>query len=658
MDRIAALLEKELRHHIGTLVGLFFTLPMAYLMTLLGVVSSPDNITILTTHQVFLWVFVPLTGMVLGHRLVVVEYHGRTQLFVESLPLRRGEMVTVKYVLGLLIIMSVAIASLLFSSLFALGSEPLGARFMGLMTLRTMAYTFCVWSVLFSMGFLGRFRVPIYVGLVILVFALDTLTELELRRFGPFAMVDQQLVLERVMPPSGSALATTLILGAAWVALAYAMALINEGSVAESLARRMTLKEKSAVGVLFIAALSATTVLEDRRQQAPFSFQEDEVLRSTTIPLEILYLHESALSDAEMLRDQVESDLSSLAQTLSRDEAHEIELPPIRIALRESLDARTFEPVGLSKNDGLLVRANFRSSEAWASGGNRSFRAFLIREVLSELTDGRAEYEPKAWIHDGFSRFWADRDRLDACRQSPASCTPLLRALWATRGRRDVRDRQLERWFRTRERHGEDIAWSLAFSGLLVLEERHGREAVIALARRLYARSTPSDLRELVHERLNPMSVVFEAAIGVPYDEFLMEWNAELDRLRELSAVATALASIPEATGKLTIERDVGAIRNAVVRLDLRRHPTGGPRPSGSSAVVSLLHRDLTPFDQLLERHELRREERLVQFDELTTELQLLGRYGPGMRIFVALELESELLGCPIRVLAERRVLR
>lgn len=657
MDRIAALLEKELRQHLATLVGLFLTLPMAYLITVLGVVSSPDNITVLTTHQVFLWVFVPLTGMVLGHRLVVVEYHGRTQLFVEALPIRRGEMVTVKYVLGLLIVMGVAITSLLFSSLFALGSEPLGARFMGLMTLRTMAYTFCVWSVLFAMGFLGRFRVPIYVGLVILVFALNALTELELRRFGPFAMVDQQLVLERVVPPPGSALAATLILGAAWVVLAYIMALINEGSIAEALARRMTLKEKSAVGVLFVAALSATTVLEDRRQQAPFSFQEDEVIRSTTVPLEILYLRESALSDAETLRDQLESDLSSLAHTLRGDDGREIDLPPIRVALRESLDATTFEPVGLSKNDGILVRANFRSSEPWEGGGNSSFRAFLIREVLSELTDGRAEFEPKAWIQDGFSRYWADRDRLDSCRQSPASCAPLLRALWATRGRRDVRDWQLEQWFRTRERHGEEIAWSVAFSGLLVLEERSGRDAVIALARRLYARSAPSDMRELVHDRLHPMSDLFEATLGIPFDEFLTEWNAELDRLRELPEVAAVLDGVPEATGKLTIERDVGAIRNAVVRLDLRPSQTGRSL-NLQSAVVSLLHRDLTPFDRPLERHELRREERLVELDELTIELQLLGRYGPGMRIFVALELESERLGCPIRVLAERRAVR
>jgi hypothetical protein len=192
---------------------------------------------------------------------------------------------------------------------------------------------------------------------------------------------------------------------------------------------------------------------------------------------------------------------------------------------------------------------------------------------------------------------------------------------------------------------------------LLVLERTHGHDRVVALARGLYARSTPSDLRELVHERRNPMAAVFEETVGVSLDDFLVDWNAELDRMRELPEVAAVLAGIPEATGKLTIERDVGAIRNAVVHFELVSSPSVSQSQT-RGVVVSLLHRDLTPFDEPLERHDLRREERLVRLDEQATDLEILGRYGPGMRIFVALEMQSEVLGCPVRLLAERRAIQ
>jgi len=648
MDRIVALLGKELRHHALAGIGLLLILPMAFFLTAVGVVSSPDTVTALTTHQVFLWVFLPLTGLVLGNRLVVLEYHGRTQLFVEALPIRRWEMVTVKYLLGLLIMICVAATSLLLSALIASRTEPISARFLGLMAMRTVAYVYCLWSVLFAMGFLGRFRVPLYVALVVVLFALDALTDLEIRHFGPFAMVDTQLVLERSAPPDASALATTLILATAWTVLAFVLALINEGSVAESLAKRMTLKEKSAIGVIFVAALSATAILKDRREQAPFTFQEQTVLRSTKVPLQILYLHDEALPDAEALQALLESDLDSLRSILSLTK-----LPPVRVALRESLDASTYEPVGLAKNDGLLLRANFRASRRWDESGLQDFRAFVIHEVLSEVTDGRAGFEPKAWVHDGFSRYWAERDRTTACLESPESCVPLLRALWVTRSGRAVSAAELRFWFRTRERHDEALSEALAFSGLLELERHGGRDRVVQLARTLFSRRAPRDIRSLIYERRNPMGLVFERSAQVTLEDHLDRWNGDLDRLRADPDVASSLATVPDGTARLHFERDEGSIRNLVVRLELER-----PRPApsqGDELVVSLLHRDISPFDRPLERHELRREERLVGPDENDVELELYGRYGPGMRVFVALEIESETLGCPVRLLAERR---
>ena len=78
------------------------------------------------------------------------------------------------------------------------------------------------------------------------------------------------------------------------------------------------------------------------------------------------------------------------------------------------------------------------------------------------------------------------------------------------------------------------------------------------------------------------------------------------------------------------------------------------------AATPALLHRDLSPFFRPLERHELRVEERVISEEEAheSAELRLRGRYGPGTLVFVALELESEALGCPLRVAARRTEVR
>ncbi len=640
MRRVASLIEKELRQHAVIGVGLLLFLPFAYLMVLGGVHFSPDNITYLMAHTIFLWVFLPLSALVLGNRLVVAEYHGRTQLFVEALPLRRIEMVTVKYVLGLLVLLFVAVCSLGISSLVASRYEPLGAAMLLFMMLRTGAFVFCLWSLLFAMGFLGRFRVPLYIALLVVLVAIDSLTELDVWHFGPFELVSTQLALDREQLPI-EALITTVALGAAFTMTAGILALLNEGSLAESLARRMTLKEKCAAGGIFVAAMIAITALDERREKQPFSFAREEVLRSDGMPLEIYFRSKSHLADAEALREVLETDLSELRTVLGWKE-----LPPIRVSLWETLDGSTFERVELTKNEGALIRANFKIQPGW---DQRGFRAYLVEGALDGATEKRANFEPKSWARDGFSRYWSRRDVRTTCLDSPESCIPLLRALWLYREYGGPTRGQLEQWFRFRERHGDEMAGSLAFSGMLALERLHGPDAVPSLARSLFGRSPPLDTREVVHEWLNPMPAVFRDAVEVEWETFIENWNGELSQLSARPEVVAALESVPRATAHVAVERDEGAIRALAYRVRFSGRP-----PEGTQ--VALHHLALSPFDGPIERRELLAERHDV--DEATASHRLLGRYGPGARVFVAVEIDSPTLGCPLRLLADRREIR
>jgi hypothetical protein len=74
-------------------------------------------------------------------------------------------------------------------------------------------------------------------------------------------------------------------------------------------------------------------------------------------------------------------------------------------------------------------------------------------------------------------------------------------------------------------------------------------------------------------------------------------------------------------------------------------------RPFEPGATCSLLHAAAGPFDRPLRPDELFREERVCA--ELEEEA-LAGRYGPGERVLVAIELDSPTLGAPVRIASAR----
>ncbi len=644
MRRLTALLGKELGQHAVVGIGLTVCLAGAFVLLLSAALLSAETVSLMAAHAGFL-VFVTLGGLVLANRLVVAEYYGRTQLFVEALPIARWQMVAVKYLLGLTFLMLVAGGSLAATALAALSREAIDLHFLGIVGARTGCYVFFIWSFFFAMGIHGRARTAIYIAILLALTVVDQMTEFELQGFGPVAVLDNNtLPFEREVLPV-RAVAETTALGVFWTALAFALALIHEGSVAEALARRMSLREKSVIGGLFVALMLAFAFLDERRDKEPYTFEQEEVLRSGALPLEILYLLPERRSDAEALLGRLEVDLQSLAAELGWRQQQ----PAVRIAYGPSLDPGIYDTAVLDANDGLLVRANFQSASGWDPS---DFSAYVLGLALDEATAGRARFEPKAWLRDAFAHWWGGRgaaEAVDALACGDASM-PLLRALWATRGE-PLSEERLAEWLRYRERHGEDLAEAVALSGLSVLEQRHGRGAVLALAHQVFGRRPAENLSELFYEWRHPMADVFEQATSLDWPQFVGEWNAELERLRGEPACRRALDALPDGEASVEIEAGAGAVRDVVYGFRFAEAPPAG-------TLVTLLHHRLTPYDDELERRDLKRVEKLWPAGERQASWRLPGFYGQGSRVFLALEVESATLGCPIRLHAERREVR
>jgi hypothetical protein len=635
MHRIRALLQKEWRHHRVSFIFLFILMAIGFGVLVLNIRFAVRSLSILEAEGLFLLFFIPLGAMILGNRLVVKEYQGHTQLFIEALPITRVEMVMVKYALGFAFLAGIVLLTLSLSSWMVLDSEPVSRRFLCILTLRSVLFVYFVWSFLFAMGFTGRFRIPIYCSIGIGLMIISGISEFDITRVGPLALVNlETFPFERYEIPVRE-LMQTLVLGSAWIILGIVLSLIHEGSVAESLARPMTQREKATVGILFITFLVAAALLESKKEKEPYQFTGDAIISSEIEPIEIMYIHDGLKSDAETLTKLLETKLTGLRETLGMDE-----LPPIRVAYRHSLDRKIFETASLEDTDGVLVRANFRDVDTWHIN---DFVAYIIRAVLDQTTRNRSRFEPKRWLHDGFSLWWA----MDGFNRDPdAHNVMLLRSLTALR-EQELSVDILKKWLLFRERHGEGLSEAVAYTGLAYLQELKGPEAVVRLACAVFGRRPPNDIREIFYELFHPMPQIFEEATGVPWDKFISGWDAWLLEKAGTPEIRTKLDAIPTVRGHVRVEAKGGNILDIVYGYEFINAPDKRP-------VCALLHKKLTPFDEELAMTEILRDE--FQYDPASKDRDrhLMGRYGSGERIFVALEYDSHILGVPVRILAKR----
>lgn len=628
MGRIAALVRKELEQHVAVLLGIALFLPACWALLLLGVFAAPTTVTYVEVHATMTRFFVVLTGLAIANRLVVAEYHGRTQLFLEALPIGRLEVFFVKLGLGLVMLETVALGSLGATLLVASLREPIDAPFVAILAARTSAFALFVWCFFFTMGLLGRLRFAIYLALLMLLLFIGTSTELELLRFGPIALVAEDFPLERTRLPT-SALLETLTFSAAWIALALVLAVMREGSIAETLAKRMSQREKVTIGMIFFAALMAIGRLDPPNERPPFELPEAGVARSSSLPIEVTYGEGDTRADAEALIARLEPELAALRDALGWEL-----LPTIRVALAERLDGSTFEPVELGEDDGVLVRANYVRGPEWDED---AFVSEIVGRAIDAHTGGRALWEPIEWPRDGIATWWPHRD------DPTLPDVIVLRALWATRERGPDAAR-LHAWDRTLQREGERIGAALAGTGIQTIEETRGKDAVLALGRALFGEELPDDSRAVVSAWLSPTPEVLHDTTGLSEDELVQRWTGWLRAARARPPLAASIGGLPYGEATLSFERaDDGALPTLVARVTLDRAPSPG-------TTVSLLHLGIGPFDDYVWPWEPQRDERAWPEGERTLEIRLPGRYGGAQRAWVSLDVEGTPLGIAARV--------
>jgi hypothetical protein len=614
------LLRKELRQHWWAFLVVGAAAFLGCLIILGATLAAGQAGTPFEGLRVSVMLMGVASALVLCHRLVVVEYHAKTQLFLEALPVARWRMVAVKYGLGLTVICLVVGLPFGLACLLGLNKQLVSWRFLEILAARTFSVIWVTYGFCFMMGLLGRYRLALYIGLLLGLGILAESSSLELGRFGPFALLDRTFAYETELFP-WAALCATWALGAVFFLAACGLSLTREGSVATLLAEKMSHREKVFITAVLLAFMWAGSTLSAKARKTPFNLSDAVAEQRTGVLVKVASGIGAGDPEAARLARHVASELAGAREYLGLER-----LPTVFITLRRDLDADRFERGELAKAEGLHVQANFTAND-WR---DEPFIAWLLRETLVVATDDRVKLESKRWLLDGFPLFWTTRAQaaLPLAMDKPLA----LRALYGTENGFALED--LRGWLKFNEHVGEAVAAGVAWSGLRTLARHQGEDRCRALLRATLGRAEPKDFRVLLH----PVSLeeLMRQYGGESLQDFFAEWQTELSAARQ--KLAAELAQVPRIHGTVTFVPLSSDSRKVRFRAAIEPAPP-------LDARYSFLHWRLPAFDEELAPKLIQREQNSYA---QRPEDELPETFARGSRFCSTFALDVPALGCQV----------
>lgn len=161
----AALVLKEIQHHIGTFIGLgILTLPSLFLALVLNLGTGGVSFVASATGLIYYWIPVVVFGVI--RRLVVLEHEDGTHKFLASLPPPAWLRASVKWVVGQVAVAAIALP--MFFIVVGLASlREIVSIFWAFQLLTQVSLVIMGWTaVTFAVAHLGRFRHWVWLGLM------------------------------------------------------------------------------------------------------------------------------------------------------------------------------------------------------------------------------------------------------------------------------------------------------------------------------------------------------------------------------------------------------------------------------------------------------------------------------------------------------------
>lgn len=596
-----ALLRKEAREH-GVVLAIMLVIGALALYALLHVGADLGGRFVGLAR--FLGSIAPLLALVIANRLLVREYMGRTQFFLETLPIGRARVFATKWLLGCVLMVLTTALAWYFAVRFAARTEVLASSAALGTLLCAATFSVAVWSFAALAGMLGRYRYLVWgavaaAGLLAVDVAGVPFYEL------PVIRLLGQDVQMGIGLPERAAFVHALAIIVISTAGAAALALAGSGAMASALAQRMTARERVFGIVALIAVATVGYTLEPKPVQPPFDMAggeryEGRHTRAAVLPTSS-FDADAARALARMLATDADEFIDALGLTIH---------PPVFVLPQQGLDRHVMQRAALRAADGIVLRVA-------PNAPTESVRMLTMHSLLADATRDRGMKEDRHALLDGLAAYWALRD--DAA----------VRERWWLRAAAlpdPLPPDHLTAWAATSERFGECQSLALAFSTFAALVERRGVDTALQAVREIL-REPPDDARA-VFER-SPAAVL--AASGIDWD-WLASAAAEA-RASARERHAETLARRPSITASVEWRESPGqgtAIHTSLI---------GVPRYVAYYGVLLPWTADVGD---------------LSRFDVLGSSAVLPLSPAKNARVLTVLEVDDEILDCPVRVLAER----
>jgi hypothetical protein len=615
---IRPLVFKELREHRWVLLMLWIAGGVA----LLGLLKiARDEGSPLVAYRTMVWVFGVLSILILANRLVVREFSGRTQLFLETLPISRVQIIAVKWLTGAVLLaipLGIAFAIVLHA---AAGKSLLTARFIELIAIRSGSFLLFAYALAFFVGLTGRYRYVLWGALLLTAFAMDSLTQTPVAQLAPLHVAATSMVFERFELPMAD-LAVTWAAAAFLVVATFVLALAAEGSLVVALSQRMSPREKVAVTVAVLAILSLVGQMEARKPKPAFKLHDAVYGGSGIAPVAIGEADEVSDDAAKTVADRLSADLQELQTYLSLTA-----IPSLTVLPEESIDSDIFMRATLPSSDGVVLRA--------ALGADRfnedAFRTYALGEELDWYSHSRARQEDRLWLLDGFTQWWSTRndpERQQQLRLRAAAAWQMLHRDGAT-----IQD-ELSHWLSARERLGECLSDGLAWRAASLLTEELGANQFQGLMKALFGTRLPDNGRApLLEESLNR---AWSQSGALPLSNFADRLQGALEdgqkkleaQLKSIDLSRPTFAAVSMGGGVFEVHYGMGE---------------GGRK----ALPFAVRYGAIGPWETELDR------ESLARIDASRPGV-LPNSFERGFRIFTAIERRDSELACTVRLGAQR----
>jgi hypothetical protein len=613
-----SLVSKELREHRWVLLALWLWSAIA----LVGLLrAAKDEGSPLAAFRTSVLLLGGLSILSLANRLVVREYTGRTQLFLETLPVSRAQVVAVKWLTGAVLVAVPMAAAFLVTLHVAAAQVVLTPRLIQLIAVRSGTFLLFAYSLAFFIALTGRYRYVLWGSIILGAFAVDTYAQFPLEQWSPIALVSKSMVFERLELPIADLVIAWLITAILIVAT-FILSLAGEGSLVLALSQRMSPRERVGITVAVIAVFSVLAQMDARKPKPAFTLHDAVVSGAGASQVAVARTGKGTDLTAKFLADKMSLDMQELQTYLSLSAR-----PGLFVLPDASIDSDVFLRATLPSSDGVVVRAAIGAEHF----DQEEFRAYAVEQALEWYTHDQAQREDRRWLLDGFTQWWiarASSARRDQLTERAALAAQLL----------DLKsthlDGQLRHWLVAREQLGDCLSDALAWRAVALLVQDLGADRFRQLTTTLFGRQLPGDPRAAFLE--SSFNAAWWHADAPAFPKFAEELRAALqaDQIR-VAAVTDAIVREP-------VIFQAAAMHGGAFEVHYRLGAI-----NAANAPFAVRYAEIGPWQPELDRESLARVD--------ATRSGVLPRsFQRGAILFTAIELRDTHLACTLRLGARR----